>query len=60
MEHPSYADHAAILSFKVFPKYLLRESNPWASAARALYGALGDGVRFILVHEAEWESGLGD
>ena len=55
----SYSDYATVVSFTEFPKYLLPESIPWSSEARDWYASLSDKVRFILVNEAEWESGLG-
>ena len=55
----SYSDYATIVSFAELSKYLLPESISWSSEARDWYASLPDDVRFILVHEAEWESGLG-
>jgi hypothetical protein len=55
----SYSDYATIVSFAEFEKYLLLESVPWGSTARDWYASLSDDIKFIIVHEAEWESGLG-
>ena len=47
-----YVDRAAILSREECAGYLrTQEGRDWLAA-------LPPGVRFILVHEAEWESGL--
>jgi hypothetical protein len=59
-QNAGYVDRAAILSFMEFPKYLYPGPGAWGSQARAWYGALPEQVSFILVHEAEWESGLSD
>ncbi|MBT4360079.1 MAG: hypothetical protein HOD11_03825 [Candidatus Marinimicrobia bacterium] len=58
-EDRSYMDLATIVSRIDFKNYLLEESVPWGSSARKWYASLSERVRFILVHEAEWESGLG-
>jgi len=55
-ENAGYVDEAAVLSHLEFPKYLF----PGESAARVWYEALPDHVSLIMVHNAEWESGLGD
>lgn len=55
-----YIDKAAVVQRLQFEKYLLSEANPWHKAAREWYDALPGWVMFILVHQAEWESGLGD
>jgi hypothetical protein len=55
-ENPGYVDEAAVLSHLEFAKYLF----PGESAARAWYEALPEQVSFIMVHNVEWESGLGD
>lgn len=55
-----YVDRAAILSYGEFQKYLLPDSNPWSKGAREWYAALPKHVRFIVVNESEWESGLQD
>lgn len=60
-ENPGYVDEAAIVSYVEFPKYLYEESaTSTASAARVWYDALPEHVSFIMVHNAEWESGLSD
>ena len=59
-DNTGYVDRAAILSFEEFPKYFLPESNPWHKAARDWYASLPKYVRFIVVNESEWESGLSD
>ena len=55
---PSFSDYATIVSFAEFQKYLLPETVSWGSTAREWYASLPGDVRFILIHEAEWESGL--
>jgi hypothetical protein len=55
----SFSDYATIVSYVDFEKYLLPESVSWGSAARDWYASLSDDVKCIIVHEAEWESGLG-
>jgi hypothetical protein len=55
----SFSDYATIVSFTEFEKYLLPESVSWGSDARDWYASLSDDIKFIVVHEAEWESGLG-
>jgi hypothetical protein len=60
-ENPGYVDEAAIVSYVEFPKYLYEDSNAGhVSAARLWYNALPEHVSFIMVHNAEWESGLSD
>ena len=53
-----YSDWAAILSSAEFEKYLLPPSNLLSESAREWYAALPHTVQFVLVHVAEWESGL--
>jgi hypothetical protein len=55
----SFSDYATIVSFGEFKNYLLPESVSWGSAARDWYTSLPDDIKFIVIHEAEWESGLG-
>ncbi len=59
-EDVGYVDEAAIVQKADFVKYLLPESNPWHKEAQQWYSALPRETMFILVHRAEWESGLGD
>ena len=59
-EDIGYVDEAAILQKGDFAKYLLPESNPWHKAAVDWYASLPREVMFIIVHYAEWESGLSD
>ena len=59
-ESVAYADYAVVVSYKEFCEYLLPEPSSWTAAARAWYAALPEHVSFIMIHEAEWESGLGD
>jgi len=58
-EDLSYVDNATVVSRSDFQKYLLPESTSWGSTARKWYASLSEMTHFILVHEAEWESGLG-
>jgi len=58
-EDLSYLDSATVISRIDFQKYLLAESVPWGSSAHKWHASLSKMVRFILVHEVEWESGLG-
>lgn len=55
-----YFDEAAILQKDDFAKYLLPQTNPWHIEAVKWYAALPKQVNFIMVHRAEWESGLND
>jgi len=55
-----YIDEGAVVERDAFSNYLLPESNPWHGAAKTWYRDLPQHVVFILVHRAEWESGLGD
>lgn len=55
-----YQDEAGIIEVKEFKRYLLPESNPWHQAAAEWYSALPPEVAFVIVHRAEWESGLSD
>jgi hypothetical protein len=55
----SYSDYATIVSLAEFEKYLLPETVHWGSTACEWYTSLPDNIKFIIVHEAEWESGLG-
>ena len=51
--------YATIVSVVTFGKYLLPESVSRGSGARDWYATLSDDIQFIIVHEPEWESGLG-
>ncbi len=55
-----YLDEAAIVQHADFVKYLLPDSNPWHKEAQEWYSTLPRETMFIIVHLAEWESGLGD
>jgi len=55
----SFADFATILSYTEFEKYLLPESVSWSIEARKWYASIPNDATFIMVHRAEWESGLG-
>ena len=59
-DETGYVDRAAILSYVEFPKYLLSDSDPWARKARDWYAKLPKHIRFIVVNESEWESGISD
>ena len=59
-DETGYVDRAAILSYVEFPKYLLSDSTPWAKKARDWYATLPKHIRFIVVNESEWESGIPD
>lgn len=59
-EDSGYLDEAAIIQRADFAKYLLPPSNPWHKAAADWLAALPREVMFVLVHRAEWESGLGE
>jgi hypothetical protein len=55
-----YIDRAAIVSWHEFPSFL-RQTEHWQDQ-RTLewYTGLPKRVKFIMIHYAEWESGLGD
>lgn len=55
-----YVDKAAVVQRLEFEKYLLPESSPSHKAARDWCATLPQWVMFILIHQAEWESGVGD
>lgn len=55
-----YIDEGALLERRDFERYLLPESDPQHFAAKRWYLSLPADVAFIVVHRAEWESGLGD
>lgn len=55
-----YVDEATILSRAQFERYLLPESLPWSRSVQEWYSTLPNEVAFIIVHRAEWESGMGD
>lgn len=55
-----YVDLACVLSREEFPAYLLDQTFTWAKETKRWFEALPQSVKFILVHAAEWESGLGD
>lgn len=55
-----YADFATIFSKRDFEKYLYEDGEYHAEPARGWYKGLSKEVDFIIVHRAEWESGLGD
>ncbi|MEO8143118.1 MAG: hypothetical protein ABI654_02795 [Betaproteobacteria bacterium] len=59
-ENVGYIDEAALVQPRDFERYLLPESNSWHDPAKEWYQALPKETTFILVHLAEWESGLGD
>jgi hypothetical protein len=57
----TYMDEACVLSRREFPEYLLKEENfSGAENTRVWFQRLPSDVQFIMVHVAEWESGLGD
>ena len=55
-----YMDEAAIIQKNDLGKFLLPETNPWHKAAADWFVALPAETTFIVVHRAEWESGLDD
>ncbi len=55
----SYSDYATIVSYSEFQKYLFPDTVSWGCTARDWYASLSDDIKFIIIHEAEWESGLG-
>jgi hypothetical protein len=59
-EDAGYIDEAAILQKSAIEKYFLPDSNAWHEAAKLWYASLPRDTMFILVHRAEWESGLSD
>ncbi len=56
----TYQDEACVLSRREFPNYLREENFTGAERVRLWFESLPREVQFIIVHEAEWESGLGD
>ena len=59
-EGVGYMDEAAIVQKDDFVKFLLPETNPWHKAAADWRASLPPETAFIVIHRAEWESGLGD
>jgi hypothetical protein len=55
-ENAGYVDRAAILSKTDFAKYLL--PGPGNIATAGWYASLPSETTFLIVHVAEWESGL--
>lgn len=56
----SYMDNAAIVSKNDFPKYFDVNEGNTKTKAEKWYKKLDHSVMFIVVHEAEWDSGLSD
>jgi hypothetical protein len=56
----SYLDEACILPRREFPDYLMQEKFQGDEITRVWFEKLAPDVQFIVVHVAEWESGLGD
>ena len=56
----TYRDEACVLSRREFPNYLKLEKYKGDERVRLWIESLPREVRFIIVHRAEWESGLGD
>ena len=56
----SYLDEAAILEKNDFANYISPQTHPWHIDAFNWYASLPVEVHFIMVHRAEWESGLDD
>lgn len=59
-ENASYLDEAAIIRKDDFAKFLLPSTNQWGKAAAEWCETLPPETAFIVIHRAEWESGLGD
>ena len=57
-ENTSYIDEAAIIQVGKLGQYLLPESDPRRTEAEDWLRALPDSVMFIVVHRAQYESGL--
>ena len=55
-----YRDEAAILEKGAFERYLLPNDNPWHKNAKLWFSSLPREATFVMVHLAEWESGLSD
>jgi hypothetical protein len=56
----TYRDEACVLSRREFPNYLKQEKYKGDERVRLWFESLPREVQFVIVHEAEWESGLGD
>lgn len=56
----TYRDEACVLSRREFPNYLKPEKYKGDERVRLWFEGLPREVQFVIVHEAEWESGLGD
>jgi hypothetical protein len=56
----TYKDEACVLSRREFPNYLKLEKYDGDERVRLWFESFSREVHFIIVHEAEWESGLGD
>jgi divalent metal cation (Fe/Co/Zn/Cd) transporter len=56
----NYMDNAAIVSKNDFPKYFNVNEDNKKTQAEKWYRKLDHSVAFIIVHEAEWESGFSD
>lgn len=59
-EDVGYIDRVAVLSKVDFQQYLLPSSNPRHKEAADWYAALPNEIAFVIVHLAEWESGIPD
>ncbi|RME67765.1 MAG: hypothetical protein D6781_12530 [Verrucomicrobia bacterium] len=58
--NPGYVDQMAVFAKDQFRRYLLWPNDERTAEVRQWYDALPEEVAFILVHRAEWESGLPD
>jgi hypothetical protein len=57
-ENTSYVDEAAIIQVGRFAQYLFPESDPRRNEAEHWLRSLPESVMFIVVHRAQYESGL--
>ena len=54
----TYMDEACGLSRREFPNYLREENFTGAERVRLWFESLPRDVQFLIVHVAEWESGM--
>lgn len=54
----TYVDEACVLSRREFPNYLREENFTGAERVRLWFESLSRDVQFLVVHVAEWESGM--
>lgn len=54
----TYMDEACVISRRDFPNYFCEEDFEGAVRVRLWFESLSSDVQFLIVHVAEWESGM--